>query len=111
MELLVATTEHNSELSLCCLQQRRDATRPEDSKKEKEGEEAELLATTKGGEDETVAARQQYTATWILFSNRCIRSDWRTSGLTASLPVLIYGVIQLILIMLMLINTVEDLSS
>jgi hypothetical protein len=58
MDLPVATKEHNSEPSLCRLQRQRDTTRPKDSKKEKEGEEEELVATTKGGEDETVAAQQ-----------------------------------------------------
>jgi hypothetical protein len=55
MELLVATTEHNSEPSLCRLQQRQDTTRSKDSK---EVEEKELEAISKDGEIETVVARQ-----------------------------------------------------
>jgi hypothetical protein len=60
MDLLVATKEHNSEPSLCRLQQRRDTTRPDDSNKEKnrEKEEQELQVIDKGGEEVSVVARK-----------------------------------------------------
>jgi hypothetical protein len=70
MDLLVATKEHNSEPSLCRLQQRQDTTRHDDSKEDKgsEKEDQELQVIDKGGKEVSVAARTPMG----LFSNHCI---------------------------------------